>query len=578
MSKVAFAIMLLAVLAAVADAQSGGLMCFEEGWKIDPGKYDALDAARPTYGTWFNRFNHEEYMWVHSGTMIDFYGITDKSQFDQVGSPTIAYSIPAGSTCKTAESFILGESVVSIHGDDVFCTCNWRPEAPCPSRLKMSVPGESDVLFNLATNTNVPVDTVVPDVAAIAAIPVADGSDGSPTSWACTPLVNTAEMAGKFCLSDRGGCYFQTKYDNCKDAGALGAIVVNRDDSVLSMGVKTIEPNYPFIMIGNGDGQIIKDKIAAGKDVTLSAGRGVGPPQPLAEYTQPDAMGMTNIYTGERVIDTAPFILAEDQIYDHETMLLYVFEIDGNRPAQNIIMNMTQVVDGSYPVVGTFGSSEDRTGWSIIKNDAGTFLAESVAWQDQGFLYDINGENAVAPKKIATIPFQKWCPDLQWRYGGFNVHPTGDYIYAAQGLRSDICGDYDGDGVAGDYVQEIYDISDPYNPKFVKGFLMNEVEMGAVTMNGGKWEWGRNGEAGISMTSAGFVLYDFSDPENPVAKSVIYDPAENVQDFTKGVLDARYGDDGFWYVYEKDGVDGAHGEFHQLKVVPCDMPAICKNY
>merc|ERR1712046_254810 len=75
--------------------------------------------------------------------------------------------------------------------------------------------------------------------------------------------------------------------------------------------------------------------------------------------------------------------------------------------------------------------------------------------QDQGFLYDINGENAVAPKKIATIPFQKWCPDLQWRYGGFNVHPSGDYIYAAQGLRSDICGDYDGDGVAGDYVQEI---------------------------------------------------------------------------------------------------------------------------
>ena len=151
-------------------------------------------------------------------------------------------------------------------------------------------------------------------------------------------------------------------------------------------------------------------------------------------------------------------------------------------------------------------------------------------------------------------------------------------MYAAQGLRSDICGDYDGDGVTGDYVQEIYDIRDPYNPKFIKGFLMNEVEMGAVTMNGGRWEWGRNGLAGISMTSAGFVVFDFSDPLNPVAASVIYDPAENVQDFTKGVLSSRYGDDGFWYVYEKDGADGAHGEFHQLKMVDCNKPAICKNY
>ena len=69
-----------------------------------------------------------------------------------------------------------------------------------------------------------------------------------------------------------------------------------------------------------------------------------------------------------------------------------------------------------------------------------------------------------------------------------------------------------------------------------------------------------------------------ADPENPVPASEVYDPAENTNDFTRGVFGARYGDDGFWYVYEQDGEDGVHAEFHQLKAVPCDMPEYCLDY
>ena len=60
--------------------------------------------------------------------------------------------------------------------------------------------------------------------------------------------------------------------------------------------------------------------------------------------------------------------------------------------------------------------------------------------------------------------------------------------------------------------------------------------------------------------------------------SEVYDPAENTNDFTRGVFGSRYGDDGFWYVYEQDGEDGVHAEFHQLKAVPCDMPEYCMDY
>ena len=544
---------------------------------VDPGTYLAEADPRPTYGTFFNRWTHEEFLWVHSGTNIDFYDLTNKENFDSVGSPTLAYTIPAGSSCRTADTQIIGDDAYTFHGEDVFCTCNWRPEAPCPSRLQITIDG-SDQLVPLAGNTNVPVDSISPDVVGLAAIPIADESDGSPPSWACTELINPEEIEGKYCLTDRGGCFFQTKYDNCMNAGALAAIVVNRDNSVLSMGVRSIQPGDIFFMIGLGSGQIIKDGIAAGKDVTLAAGRGVGPPAPLPEYSAPDPLGVVNVYTGKRDLEQAPFILGGDTIYDYERKLMYVFQIDGNRPAVNMVMNITTVVDGTYPVLGTFPSSEDRSGWDLLINDRGTFLIETVAWQDTAYIWDINGRYAASPRRIATVPFQTWCPDLQWRYSGAEVHPSGDYMYAAQGLRSPICPDYDGDGTTGDYVQEIYDVSNPYNPQFVKGFIMNEVEEGAVTQNGGRWEWGPNGQAGISMTSGGFVIYDFSDPEDPKAISEIYDPAENTNDFTKGVFSSRYGDDGFWYVYEKDGVDGVHGEFHQLKAVPCDKPEVCKQY
>ena len=56
-------------------------------------------------------------------------------------------------------------------------------------------------------------------------------------------------------------------------------------------------------------------------------------------------------------------------------------------------------------------------------------------------------------------------------------------------------------------------------------------------------------------------------PLKPVKIAPQFDPAESSNDFTKGVFGATYGKDGYWYVYEKDGTDGQHGEVHQIKVV-----------
>ena len=52
------------------------------------------------------------------------------------------------------------------------------------------------------------------------------------------PLLNADDMEGAFCITLRGGCSFQTKYENCKAAGAIGALVINREDVFIDMTSK----------------------------------------------------------------------------------------------------------------------------------------------------------------------------------------------------------------------------------------------------------------------------------------------------------------------------------------------------
>jgi hypothetical protein len=563
-------LLLVALTALIASAAAQDL-CFKEGWKIKPGTYFQADDPRPTYGTFFNSYNHKEYLWIHSGRNIDLYLLDGLKPGE---APTLTSSINSGSSCYTADSFIIGDDVYTYHGNSQFCTCFWRPSNPCPSELKIQYPGVTKQI-KLSSNRIVPVDTV-PDVTAPMAIPVADGVDGSPPNYACTPLINADEMKGKFCLADRGGCLFQDKYDNCIGAGAVAAIVVNRSDAIFQMGVTVVAPTVPFFMIGKGDAQELKDQVAMGKTVILTAGQRTGPPFPLPQFSSPDPLGVVNIFTGKRDLDTAPFLLAETMLYDYKNKLLYAFGIDGIRPQINIIMNATAVVDGTYPVIGSFPSTDNRSSWSMLINDAGTFIIEMDPWNDKFYMWDLN--NPTSPRIVATTFLTKWCPLSNWRYSGpIQVHPSGNYAYAAMGLRqpASVCGDGDGDGIGGDYMQEIYDVSNPYFPRYIRSFPMNAVEQGAVTLNGGSWAWGPNGLAGISSTSGGFFLFDFSNPLFPVQASEVYDPAENQNDFTRGVLDSRYGDDGFWYLYELDGESGTAGEFHQLKAVPCGLPDSC---
>ena len=205
--------------------------------------------------------------------------------------------------------------------------------------------------FMLGINTVVNVADVVPDVTAEAVLAKtkADPENAKMVTWGCqyasvekkadgkTPkvayevgdkrnLVNCDAMKGKYCITDRGGCFFQTKYDNCVAHGAVGVIVVNRDDSLFAMSVTKVDKTVPFVMTGKTNGKTIKDNIDT---VQISMGRGIGPKAPLAEYSAPDGLAVMNPYTGTRKLFDAPFRTADGAMYDAENELFYAVAVNG---------------------------------------------------------------------------------------------------------------------------------------------------------------------------------------------------------------------------------------------------------
>ena len=283
------AVALALALAGSVSAQEK--MCWKEGWVIDADSatYPLYD-THPSFGTWFDAYNHKEYLWIHASTDIDFYDLSDKSTFVG-GSPTLSYALNSGSKCIVSESFVIGDDIFSWHGDEPYCTCNWQPDAPCPSQLSITIDGEES-LVKLGINNVVSADMVSPDIEGEVAVALVAGQPEPQIYEACSELSNPEEIAGKWCLTLRGSCFFQWKYDNCKAAGAIGSIVQNRDDGVLTMQITSVDSDYIHIMVGADSGNMIRDALDAGSDVILKAGKGTGPPAPLAEYSSPDPLGM----------------------------------------------------------------------------------------------------------------------------------------------------------------------------------------------------------------------------------------------------------------------------------------------
>lgn len=90
-------------------------------------------------------------------------------------------------------------------------------------------------------------------------------------SLGCTQYLDPNQVRGKIAMIDRGVCEFGEKAYKAQLRGAIGVIIVNYEDQLLSMAPGVIGSNVdiPVIMITQSDGEIIKNYIQTGVEASI---------------------------------------------------------------------------------------------------------------------------------------------------------------------------------------------------------------------------------------------------------------------------------------------------------------------
>ena len=160
-------------------------------------------------------------------------------------------AVVAGFSAYSQDVVMAGVSPAVIQGNYDFTT-----QANCGSW-----PGETDdgtwgVINNLDFNV---AGTFIQEELVL----VEDGStgtnpQGNPISQeGCNPLTNGAAVNGKIAVIYRNTCSFVQKIQNAQDAGAVAAIIVNREDALLGMlgdATDGINVTIPAVFISSIDG------------------------------------------------------------------------------------------------------------------------------------------------------------------------------------------------------------------------------------------------------------------------------------------------------------------------------------
>ncbi|MEM6966067.1 MAG: M36 family metallopeptidase [Bacteroidota bacterium] len=144
--------------------------------------------------------------------------------------------------------------------------------------LTVDAPADVAGNYEVGTPANGSWGTPITSSPVSAKVVLADDGTSIPFK-ACEPLVNAAEMNGKIALVDRGGCDFSWKAWNAQNAGAVGAIICNFEDNVITMleGAGAADVNIPVVSMSSSDCAEIRGFIGNGLEVSLVIPNSAGP-------------------------------------------------------------------------------------------------------------------------------------------------------------------------------------------------------------------------------------------------------------------------------------------------------------
>jgi hypothetical protein len=124
---------------------------------------------------------------------------------------------------------------------------------------------------------------------------VAEPEDGETaagtTRDGCSSFLNASAVIGRIALIDRGRCFFVTKAQNAKAAGAIGVIIADNRSAPTPPGMAGTDPtlDIPVISVTQIDGAAIRAQLGSGVNATI----GSDTTKPLAGT---DANGRVKLY------------------------------------------------------------------------------------------------------------------------------------------------------------------------------------------------------------------------------------------------------------------------------------------
>lgn len=103
-----------------------------------------------------------------------------------------------------------------------------------------------------------------------AEVAIVDDGSGFDGSKGCNDLVNTAEVTGKIAIVDRGLCQFSQKALKAQEAGAVGVIICNFEDTPPPLGAGDVAAQVTIPVIGIGLGLCTDLRAFAGNGLSLT--------------------------------------------------------------------------------------------------------------------------------------------------------------------------------------------------------------------------------------------------------------------------------------------------------------------
>ncbi len=179
----------------------------------------------------------------------------------------------------------------------------------------------------------------------VIALDPADGS-GPSTTDGCSALTNSAEIAGRIALIDRGTCAFTIKVQNAQNAGAIGVIIAdNLAGAVANMGGTAGGITIPSLRITLADGNSIKSALA-GNTVNTRLFRGANPGDLDGTLDNQIVAHEWGHYISNRLIGNANGLVNNqgrgmgEGWGDFHAMLLTVREEDRFHPTNNLFQGV----------------------------------------------------------------------------------------------------------------------------------------------------------------------------------------------------------------------------------------------